>query len=115
MERLIFLLALLLAVSPLQAAAPTSGLASWYGEEHRGKLMANGKPFNPDRLTCASWHYPFGTRLRVRTASKSVVVTVTDRGPNRRFRERVVDLSAAAFRRLADPDIGLVRVRVERI
>ena len=44
---------------------PTNGVASWYGESHRGRLMANGKRFNPDRLTAASWFYPLGTKVRV--------------------------------------------------
>lgn len=91
-------------------------VASWYGEEHRGKLMANGKPFNPDKLTCASWFHPFGTKLRVRHGSRSVVVTVTDRGPHRRLvrQGRKIDLSLAAFKKLRHPDIGLIRVRIER-
>src|SRR5262245_5419101 len=46
-------------------STPTQGLASWYGEDHRGRLMANGKRFNPDRLTAASWFYPLGTKVRV--------------------------------------------------
>jgi rare lipoprotein A len=56
--------------------------ASWYGEELRGVLMANTKPFNPDKLTAASGAYPLGSRLRVTSNGRSVVVTVTDRGPN---------------------------------
>ena len=54
---------------PRAGAAPSSGLASWYGEEHRGKLMANGKRFNPDKFTAASWFYPLGTKVRVTLAS----------------------------------------------
>ena len=90
--------------------------ASWYGEEHRGKLMANGWPFNPDALTAASWFYPLGTRVRVRSGDSSVVVTVTDRGPAKRFvrHGRVIDLSAAAFRRLAGPELGLVEVAINK-
>jgi len=95
------------------------GLASWYGETHRGRLMANGKPFNPDKLTAASWFYPLGTRVRV-TASdrlhhKSVLVTITDRGPALDLvREgRVIDLGQAAFKRIAPPDLGLIQVRVQ--
>lgn len=95
----------------------TSGLASWYGEAHRGKPIANGQPFDPDRLTAASWFYPLGTAVRVSLASeprRSVVVTVTDRGPARRLVRagRVIDLSHAAFSQLADPDVGLVEVNV---
>ncbi|HEY5914382.1 MAG TPA: septal ring lytic transglycosylase RlpA family protein, partial [Verrucomicrobiae bacterium] len=91
------------------------GLASWYGEEHRGGLMANGQPFNPDEFTAASWFYPLGTRVRVTIASEpgttnSVEVTVTDRGPARqlvRERGRVIDLSLSAFKTLGSPDLGL--------
>jgi len=91
-----------------------AGTASWYGEEHRGKLMANGRPFNPDALTAASWFHPLGTRLRVMSGDSSVVVTITDRGPARRLvrQGRVIDLSAAAFRRLAGPELGLVEVMI---
>ena len=103
-------------------AAHTSGLASWYGEEHRGKLMANGKRFNPDRFTAASWFYPLGSRVRVTLApgsetQRSVVVTITDRGPAREFMRdgRIIDLSHAPFRRLAPPLMGLVPVAVERV
>jgi rare lipoprotein A len=98
------------------AASVSAGTASWYGEEHRGRLTANGERFNPDHLTCASWHHPFGTKLRVTNQrnGKSVVVVVTDRGPARRLR-REIDLSAAAFRSIEDPRRGLTQVRVKRI
>ena len=98
------------------------GLASWYGDELRGKLMANGKKFDPDKLTAASWFYPLGTRVRVTIRSpefetRSVMVTITDRGPARRLVEqgRVIDLGRAAFQRIAQPDLGLVEVTVEPI
>jgi rare lipoprotein A len=100
----------------------SAGLASWYGESHRGRLMANGKKFNPDRLTAASWFYPLGTKVCVTLQSpgqpiRSVRVTITDRGPARDLvREgRIIDLARAAFRKLAPPDVGLVEVRVERL
>lgn len=104
---------ILAACLPLCALAE-SGLASWYGEDHRGRLMANGRPFNPDNLTAASWHYPLGTRVTVRAGGRSVRVTITDRGPNHRLRGRVIDLSAAAFARLAPLGKGLVPVNVTR-
>jgi rare lipoprotein A len=98
--------------------------ASWYGEAYRGRTMANGRPFNPDALTCASWHWPLGTRLRVSrvqgsrfkvqgSAVPSVLVLVTDRGPAKRLlRTRQLDLSRAVFARLAPPGDGLVTVDV---
>ena len=106
------------------AVSPHSGKASWYGEENRGKLMANGQPFDPDKLTAASWFYPLGTRVRVSLRTdprvlnpppqRAVWVTITDRGPHRRFVRdgRIIDLSYRVFRLLADPDIGLVDVIV---
>jgi len=88
--------------------------ASWYGEEHRGRLMANGRPFNPDRLTAASWFFELGTKVVVTHNGRSVVVEITDRGPARHLvREgRKIDLSHAAFIRLGNPSRGLIAVTV---
>jgi rare lipoprotein A len=90
--------------------------ASWYGEEHRGLLMANGQQFNPDNLTAASWRFALGTKVMVTHANRSVVVEITDRGPAKRlFQEgRRIDLSRAAFAKLANPDFGLIDVTVTR-
>ena len=77
--------------------------------------MANGKRFNPDKFTAASWFYPLGTKVRVTLASpsespRSVVVTITDRGPAKEFVRdgRIIDLSHAPFKKLAPPQLGLV-------
>jgi rare lipoprotein A len=106
-------------VAALAGEGPGTGLASWYGEEHRGKLMANGKRFDPDKFTAASWFYPLGTKVRVSLAPPSqprasVVVTITDRGPAKHLvREgRIIDLSHASFERLGAPEVGLLAVTV---
>jgi rare lipoprotein A len=82
--------------------------------------MANGKRFNPDKLTAASWYYPLGTKVQVTLASasqprRSVVVAITDRGPAKELMRdgRIIDLSHASFRKLAPPDLGLVVVAVQ--
>ena len=113
-----FLTALTIVLFQSNAIA-SSGVASWYGESHRGRLMANGKKFDPDKLTAASWFYPLGTKVKVTlhvpaAPARSVVVTVTDRGPAKDLvREgRIIDLGHAAFKRLGDPDTGLVPVTV---
>jgi peptidoglycan lytic transglycosylase len=108
-----------------QLAIPVQmGFASWYGEDHRGRRMANGRRFDPDQLTAASWFYPLGTRVRVilktdprvlnSQSPRSVWVTITDRGPHHRLvrNGRIIDLSYEVFRRLADPGVGLVEVIV---
>jgi rare lipoprotein A len=101
---------------------PKQGLASWYGEEHRGKLMANGRRFDPDKLTAASWFYPLGTKVRVTVEAtagrrRSVLVAITDRGPAAELVRdgRIIDLARAAFEKLAPPDLGLVAVTVQRL
>jgi len=92
---------------------PIELVASWYGWELAGKPMANGQPFDPTALTCASWSYPLGTRLRVTHGTNTVTVVVTDRGPAKRLlATRQIDLSLAAFKKLADPRDGLTRVTV---
>ena len=95
------------------------GNASWYGEEHRGKLMANGARFDPDKLTAASWFFPLGSKVLVTLnsplqPSQTVVVAITDRGPAPRFVRagRIIDLSHAAFRQLAPTEQGLAEVKV---
>jgi rare lipoprotein A len=91
--------------------------ATWYGERQRGKLMANGRPFNPDALTAASWNYPLGSKLRLAYGNHSVVVEVTDRGGARAHLQfgKVVDLSHAAFAMLEKPLVGSIRVKITRV
>ena len=108
---------LALIVSPGLWYPRASGRASYYSEEYRGKTMANGQPFNPDALTCATWKYPLGSVLMVRHYTprgnwRSVVVTVTDRGPDKRL-GRLIDLSRAAFKHLTNLRAGLIDVDVE--
>ncbi len=114
---LILLIAVVFAACLLSNGCHAADLVtSWYGEDHRGRPMANGRPFNPDRPTCASWFHPLGTRLEVRHARRRVVVTVTDRGPARRLlRTLQLDLSRAAFAALGNTDLGLLAVTVTPI
>src|SRR6202158_4190645 len=96
--------------APMKAKVPNSpkslklsfiGTASWYGKQHQGRKMANGKRFDSHKLTAASWYFPLGTTIRVVNLKngESVVVTITDRGPNLRL-HRIVDLSESAVERL---------------
>lgn len=72
--------------------------------------MANGRPFDRQAMTCAHRTWPLGSRVRVSSAGRSVVVTVTDRGPF--VPGRILDLSEASFLRLAAGS-GLCQARVE--
>lgn len=80
------------------------GDASWY--KYKNGLFA------------ASPDFPAGTKLRVINLDnkKFVDVTVNDYGPDRSVHpERVIDLDAVAFKRLAPLGQGTVKVAVEKI
>jgi rare lipoprotein A len=102
--------AAVLWAEPVRAAQ--CGKASWYGEAHHGRLMANGRPFDMHALTAASNSLPLGTRAQVTAGRRSVVVTITDTGGFGRY-GRIIDLSKAAFARLAPTGQGIVEVCVE--
>jgi len=88
-----------------------SGMASFYGNES-GSKTASGQRFNENALTAAHRSLPFGTKLRVTHGSRSVVVTINDRGPF--VHGRVLDLSTAAAREvgLTSAGVGLVTAEV---
>lgn len=90
-----------------------AGLASWYGPRFRGRLMADGCPFDPDRLTAASRTVPIGAWVKVRRikSQRWVIVPVTDRGPY--VPGRIIDLSRAAAGALGMIAEGIVLVSVE--
>jgi rare lipoprotein A len=101
------------------AFAPTSGtgrsfagVASYYGNES-GSKTASGQRFNQNAMTAAHRTLPFGTKLRVTHGSRSVVVTINDRGPF--IRGRVLDLSTGAARAVGLTSTGVGRVTAEVI
>ena len=116
----LLMLNLIIAMAcPLESSemiAPETGIASYYSYECAKMPMANGQPFNPEKYTCASWFYKFGTVLEVKSldTGKVVRVVVTDRGPNKRLvREgRIIDLSKRAFQDICSLRKGLTRVVV---
>src|SRR6476659_1494805 len=87
-----------------------SGKASYYGSES-GSRTASGQRFNQNAMTAAHRSLPFGTKLRVTHGSRSVVVTVNDRGPF--IRGRVLDLSKGAARAVGLTGRGVGRVVAE--
>jgi rare lipoprotein A len=93
-----------------------TGIASWYSRADLGirRTTANNETFCDRKNTCAIWGLPFNTLVRVTNMvnGKSVVVRVNDRGPAKRLvrKGRVIDLTRAAFLKIADPGDGLIPI-----
>jgi rare lipoprotein A len=89
------------------------GIASYYHDYFAGRQTANGEIFSQNKMTCAHLSLPFGTKLKITNLqnSKSVFVTVNDRGPY--VQGRLVDLSKAAAEKLGFIDKGIVTVQIE--
>ena len=88
------------------------GVASWYGEPFHGRLTANGELFDKNRLSAAHPTLPLPCTVRVTNLAngRSLVLRVNDRGPF--VKDRLIDLSRAAARRLGYERDGLARVHV---
>jgi rare lipoprotein A len=89
-----------------------TGQASWYGKAHHGRRTASGERFDMHALTAAHRTLPFGTIVRVTDlkSRKSVNVRINDRGPFRR--DRIIDLSYEAARKLGIVARGTARVEI---
>ena len=116
MAALFTLAAATMALPPFSASAnpfTQTGIASWYGNNFKGRKMADGHRYDPGDFTAAHRTLPLGTMLRV-TALRtglSIVVRVNNRGPF--IKGRIIDLSTAAARKLDMMRSGIARVRIE--
>ena len=118
--KITLLIILIAVVFSLKEAGPSSliikGTASWYSQDDPGILLttANMERFDDSQLTCAIWDMPFNSILKVTNLknNKSVIVRVNDRGPAKGL-NRAIDLTKAAFSKIADLEKGLADVSVE--
>jgi rare lipoprotein A len=99
------LIAAVLSAAPAQAQQ--CGRASWYALTSK---TASGERMNPEALTAAHRHLPFGSVLKVTNVrnGNSVTVRINDRGPF--IKGRVLDLSRAAARKLGFIQNGVTQV-----
>ncbi len=100
--------------------------ASWYSKDDptdpwRHTTTASGEAFDENALTCARRSHHFGHYFKVTNLrnGKSVIVKHTDFGPAKKFKGRLlkreIDLSKAAFAKIADLDIGVIPVKIEAL
>jgi len=90
-----------------------SGIASVYTTKH-GVKTASGRRLNDGAFTAAHKFLPFGTMVRVinKRNGRSVVVTITDRGPY--IKGRIIDLTMAGANAIG-MGYGLAPVTVELV
>ena len=105
------------ATSPASGAVTSRrsqiGTASFYHSSLAGLRTASGERYREYALTAAHRTLDLGTRVRVTNLanSRSVVVTVNDRGPY--VSGRIIDLSRRAALMLGFVNKGITRVRIE--
>lgn len=107
-KKIVYLIAILfLLVSCKSTKSKASfykneAFACYYHDKFNGRKTADGSVLSNNKLTAAHKTLPFGTKLEVINLenSKSVVVTVTDRGPFTRGME--IDLTRKAFMKITD-------------
>jgi len=89
-----------------------TGIASWYGEDFRGKYTANGEVFDLNALTAAHRTLPMPSIVQVTNLDngRTIKLRVNDRGPY--SRGRIIDVSRRAAQLLGFESPGTAKVRV---
>ncbi|MEX0832485.1 MAG: septal ring lytic transglycosylase RlpA family protein [Actinomycetota bacterium] len=93
-----------------KAISKKNGEASWY--EANGGTGACGDTLRG--FYAASPNLPCGSLVSVRANGKYVFVRILDRGPSKEG-GRILDLSKRAFRKLANPSVGVLDVKSVRL
>lgn len=89
------------------------GIASWYGKKFHGRRTSSGEIYDMYHFTAAHKTLPLPSYARVTNldTGESVVVKVNDRGPF--VKNRLIDLSYAAAKKLGYQNKGTARVEVQ--
>jgi len=84
---------------------------SYYADKFDGKKTSSGETYRHSKHTASNKILAFGTRVEIIniTNDKSVIITVNDRGPLKPSRE--FDLSQGAFKKIADLNEGIIKVK----
>ena len=93
------------------------GLASYYGKDFHGRVMASGARFDMNAMVAAHPRYPFGTLVRVTNLvnGRSLGLRILDRGPaaGPRAEGVIIDVSEGAARALGFVRAGRTHVRID--
>ena len=104
------------AVVSAQKSKPEAqtGTAAYYSHVFEGRATSNHGVFRSGGMTAASATLPLGTKVRVTNIknNRSVVLRITDRYADK---NRLIDISKAAARKLGFIHAGTAQVKVEPI
>lgn len=97
---------------PVSSTYTQIGIASWYGKEFHREQTASGERYNMYAMTAAHRILPMNTWVRVINLENGndAVVRINDRGPF--IKNRIIDLSYAAAKKLGIVGPGTVPVKV---
>lgn len=89
------------------------GVASWYGKKFHGRRTSSGEIYDMYQFTAAHKTLPLPSYARVTNldTGQEVIVKVNDRGPF--VKNRLIDLSYAASKKLGYQKQGTARVEVQ--
>jgi rare lipoprotein A len=92
-----------------------TGIASWYGGKFHGRRTSNGEVYDMYKLTAAHKTLPFNTIVEVKNLGndQTVIVRINDRGPF--VKNRIIDLSYKAAKKLGMAEQGVVLVGLQLI
>lgn len=84
---------------------------SYYADKFDGRKTSSGETYTHSKHTASNKTLSFGTRVEIININndKSVIITVNDRGPLKPSRE--FDLSQGAFKKIANLNEGIVKVK----
>ena len=100
---------------PTHVGFSQEGIASWYGPDFHGKRTSSGEVYDMHAMTAAHKTLPLGVYVKVRNRENGTeaIVKVNDRGPF--VKDRVIDLSFTAAKKLGVDVKGTARVRVDAL
>ncbi len=88
------------------------GTASWYGKKFHGQRTSSGEKYDMYAMTAAHKSLPLPTYAKITNVKngKEVIVKINDRGPF--VKDRLIDLSYAAAKKLGIHSSGTGKVKI---
>ena len=112
-QKLIMLVLAFMLPVAVNAAVVQEGEASYYSDKLHGNKTASGEIYDMNKLTAAHKKLPFNTIVEITnlTNQNKVIVRINDRGPF--VKNRIIDLSYKAAKRLGMEKKGTSPVSIK--